>query len=385
MASPDKRDTGEGSFENESSFLGGSSNFDDAPSEASWEETLLHKKIKNLQALLVLAAGLFVGSLYVDVAQLFSKEGFSSRVLATTDTVRAADKTWVAYDQPIVRVTALTDDTCEKCQTDEALVWLRRIAPTVSVEKVDVADGRGKDLLESAGTRSIPAFVFSNEVEQLPIYAQARQLFTKIEKGDGYLLNTAEVGIPVGKYLELPSVGESDIKKGPADAPVRVVEFTDFQCPYCKAFHDTLQAELTNYKDTVLYVYKHYPLPFHSQAEPAALAGECANEQGKFSEYADTLFSKQNEWGTLTGTQKFKDYARTLRLDTKRFNDCLDTKKYQSKVSADMEEGKKFGVSGTPGTFVNGTFLNGAVSKEELKAAIDAELVRDSEKEKKDE
>lgn len=380
-----KEESREESLENESSFLGSSDGLDEFPVDASWEETELRKSVKNLKAILVVVVGLFIGSLYVDVAQLFTKSGFSSRALSTTDVVVAAGKTWVAYDQPIVRVTALSDDTCEKCQTDEALVWLRRIAPTVSVETLDVSkDDRAKDLMKSAGTLSIPAFVFSKEVENLPVYAQAGQLFKKIEDGDGYLLDTAQVGIPVGKYLETPSVGEKDIKFGSEDAPVRVVEFTDFQCPYCKSFHETVQGEVKAYGDKVLYVYKHYPLSFHAQAENAALAGECAYEQKKFTEYADTLFAKQEEWGKTEGTQKFKDYARTLKLDTASINTCLDDKKYQEKVSADMEEGRKFGISGTPGTIVNGTFLNGDVPKEELKAAIDAELGTSSDEDSKE-
>lgn len=360
------------------SFLGGSEeagdSFDEPMSESD-EKRELAKKVKSLTALLVIVGGLFIGSLYVDVAQLVTKSGFSSRALKTTDVVTAAGKTWVAYDQPIVHVTALTDETCKECQTDEALVWLRRIAPTVSVEKLDVSkDARAKDVVASAHITSLPAFVFSKEVAELPIYGQAQQLFTALDKDSGYLLDTAQVGIPVGKYLELPQVGEKDIQSGSKDAPVRVVEFTDFQCPYCKAFHQTLQQTLKEYGDKVLYVYKNYPLPIHAQAENAALAGECANEQGKFAPYADNLFAKQDEWGKTTGVQKFKDYARTLKLDTAQFNTCLDSKKYQESVSASLDEGKKFGISGTPGTFVNGTFLNGAVPQSDLKAAIDAEL-----------
>lgn len=360
------------------SFLGGSEeagdSFDEPMSESD-EKRELAKKVKSLTALLVIVGGLFIGSLYVDVAQLVTKSGFSSRVLKTTDVVTAAGKTWVAYDQPIVHVTALTDETCKECQTDEALVWLRRIAPTVSVEKLDVSkDARAKDVVASAHVTSLPAFVFSKEVAELPIYEQAKQLFTPLDKDGGYLLDTAQVGIPVGKYLELPQVEEKDIQSGSKDAPVRVVEFTDFQCPYCKAFHQTLQQTLKEYGDKVLYVYKNYPLPIHAQAENAALAGECANEQGKFVPYADNLFAKQDEWGKTTGVQKFKDYARTLKLDTAQFNTCLDDKKYQDQVTASLDEGKKFGISGTPGTFVNGTFLNGAVPQSDLKAAIDAEL-----------
>jgi protein-disulfide isomerase len=375
--------------EDKTSFLESSNDFDgmplDEPTE-SWEETMLKKKVKNLTAILMVVAGLFVGSLYVDIAQLVTKSGFSSRALSKTDIVSAAGKTWVAYDQPVVRVTALTDETCEKCQTDEALVWLRRIAPTISVEKLDVSkDKKAKEIAESAGVLSIPAFVFSKEIAELSIFEQARQLFKKLETGDEYALDTAQVGIPVGKYLELPEIGEKDIKMGSEDAPVRVVEFTDFQCPFCKTFHETLQNELKAYGDKVLYVFKQYPISsIHPQAEAASLASECANEQGKFTEYADTLFSKQDEWGKTTGSQKFKDYARTLKLDTKKFNACVDEKKYQDKVTANMEEGKKFGISGTPGTFVNGTFLNGAISKEELQAAINVELGTNSEEEKKD-
>lgn len=364
------------------SFLSGSRDFDDMPQEEkaeSWEEgteNQLKKKVKNLTALLFIVGGLFVGSLYVDIAQLITQSGFSSRVLSKTDVVSAAGKTWVAYDQPIVHVSAITDETCKNCQTDEALVWLRRIAPTVSVEILDATkDDRAKDLIEKAKITAVPAFVFSEEVAELPLYAQAAQLFKSIENGKGYLLDTAQVGIPVGKYLEKPQVNDDDITVGSMDAPVRVVEFTDFQCPFCKAFHETLQSELKNYGDDVLYVFKQYPITsIHPQAETAALASECANEQGAFSEYANTLFSKQDEWNKTTGSQKFKDYARTLKLDTTKFNSCVDEKKYQDKVTANMEEGQKFGISGTPGTFVNGTFLNGAVPKEDLKAAIDAEI-----------
>ena len=255
-------------------------------------------------------------------------------------------------------------------------MWLRRILPTVSADVLDVSkDAQAKDLAKAANVTAIPAFIFSKEVSEVPVYTQAQQLFTPLNDKDGrYLLDTAQVGIPVGKYLELPEVNDADIQSGSKDAPIRVVEFTDFQCPYCKAFHATLQETLKEYGDKVLYVYKNYPLPIHAQAENAALAGECANEQGKFADYADNLFAKQDEWGKTTGVQKFKDYARTLKFDTAQFNSCLDDKKYQDRVTASLDEGKKFGISGTPGTFVNGTFLNGAVPQSDLKAAIDAEI-----------
>lgn len=348
---------------------------DDFSLEASWEQETLRKRIKNLQAMLILACGLFVGSLYVDGAQFFSKAGFSSRALSTADVVSAAGKTWVAYDQPIVRVTVLSDESCSACQSDEVLVWLRRVMPTISVEELDVRkDERAKEIVGANQIASVPAFLFSKDVERLPAFGEASQLFKKLENGS-YLLDSAQAGIPAGKYLTLPSVDERDIKFGSDEAPVRIVEFTDFQCPFCKSFHETLRNTVKQYGDKVQYVFKNYPLPIHANAESAALAGECAHEQGKFSDYADILFGKQGEWEKLKDPlQKFREYAKTLKLDAKLFGNCLDDKKYADRVKTNMDEGKSFNIGGTPGTFVNGTFLNGAVPASDVRSAIDAAL-----------
>ena len=348
---------------------------DDFSLEASWEQETLRKRIKNLQAMLILACGLFVGSLYVDGAQFFSKAGFSSRALSTADVVSAAGKTWVAYDQPIVRVTVLSDESCSACQSDEVLVWLRRVMPTISVEELDVRkDERAKEIVGANQIASVPAFLFSKDVERLPAFGEASQLFKKLENGS-YLLDSAQAGIPAGKYLTLPSVDERDIKFGSDEAPVRIVEFTDFQCPFCKSFHETLRNTVKQYGDKVQYVFKNYPLPIHANAESAALAGECAHEQGKFSDYADILFGKQGEWEKLKDPlQKFREYAKTLKLDAKLFGNCLDDKKYADRVKTNMDEGKSFNIGGTLGTFVNGTFLNAAVPASDVRSAIDAAL-----------
>lgn len=133
---------------------------------------------------------------------------------------------------------------------------------------------------------------------------------------------------------------------------------------------------LAEYKDKVLFTYKQFPLSFHPQANNAALASECAHEQGKFAEYAENLFLRQDEWSKTEGVQKFKDYAVRFGMKSVQFNQCLDSKKYQDKVNADTEEGKRFGVNGTPGTFINDQFVNGAVSIDELKKTIDEQLAK---------
>jgi protein-disulfide isomerase len=310
----------------------------------------------------------------VDIAQLVSKEGFSPVAVKKSTILETGGKTWVAYTDPKVNVQVLTDTTCEKCAPDEALVWLHRILPTMEATPVTVDSAEGKALVEKLGITTLPAFVFGNEVSKTDLFGLAKQIFEE-KDGGRYLLNTVQLGIQPGKYLKLPRVGENDIQIGPKDAKVKVVEYSDFQCPYCRSFHPSVKKMLSEQKD-VLYVYKHLPLPFHPQANNASNAAECANEQGKFTQYADALFGRQDEWGKTQGTQKFKDYARQLGLKADQFNACLDSQKYADRIKENADEAASFGVNGTPGTFVNDTFIGGAVSYDELKKTIDAQLAK---------
>lgn len=347
--------------------------FDKEPED---ELVTLRKKTKNLLSLLILVGGLFIGSLYVDVAGLVSKSGFSPRVLATTDVVSANGKTWVAYSEPIVHVTALTDSTCKECNIDEAIVTFRRAIPTISVEKLDIdKDASAKTIVAAHNIKSVPAFIFSKEIADTAVFEQVGQAFKKSDNGDDYVLDIAQVGIPAGRYLETPEVESQDFQIGSSDAKVHIVEFSDFQCPYCKAFQTTIEDVVKEYGDQVFFVYKHYPLPIHQFAESASNAALCAQDQDKFQEYGDLLFSKQDEWSRLTDpSATFEKYARQLGLDSVEFSDCLKNKKHQDQIDADKTTAESFGLTGTPGTFVNGRFLNGAVTKDDLKKAIDAEL-----------
>jgi protein-disulfide isomerase len=329
-------------------------------------------KVKNLTSAVILLVGLFVGSIFVDVAQLVSREGFSPMAVKKSNILEAGGKTWVAYADPKVKVTVLSDATCEQCKPDQALVWLHRILPTMEASPVEASSDQGKALVEKMGVTTLPAFVFDGEVKGTDFFGLAGQIFT--EKDGQYLLNTTQLGLEPGKYLKLPEVGEGAITIGNKDAKVRVVEFSDFQCPYCKAFHPAIKQMLSEYKDKVLFVYKHLPLSFHPQAQNAALSSECANEQGKFAEYADILYTNQADWGKTGGTQSFKTYARQLGLKADQFNKCVDDKKYEDKIAADAAEAASFGVNGTPGTFVGDTFVGGAESYEALKKTLDEKL-----------
>lgn len=333
------------------------------------------RKVQNLVALGIVLAGLFIGSLFVDFVQLATGKGFSGRAIRTHNLLEAEGKTWVAYADPKVSVEVVTDRECVECDYSEALVWLRRVAPTIEATEVAAGSAEGKALIERFDIAALPAFVFSDDIERTDFFTQAGSLFRPVN--GRYFFDMSAIGLPVGKYLELPEARDDSITIGPKDAKVRVVEFSDFQCPYCKTFQPELSRVLKEYEGRVLFIYKHLPLTsIHRQAEPAALAASCAHEQGKFQTYADHLFRKQDEWSKRTDTQRFKDYAWYLRLDGRAFSKCLDEKRYQGQIDADMAEAEKYAVGGTPGIFVNGRFFGGVMSAQDLKIAIEEELMK---------
>jgi len=160
---------------------------------------------------------------------------------------------------------------------------------------------------------------------------------------------------------------------GPAAAPITIVEFSDFECPYCSALLPTIKNIEKNYADKVRIVYRQFPLPWvHPHAQRAAEASLCANDQHKFWEYHDALFGNQKDL-SIDG---LKRRAAELKLDTAAFNACLDSGKQVDAVRKDVDEGYKVGVSGTPTVFINGRMVYGTQAYADLKEVIDDELQR---------
>jgi len=164
---------------------------------------------------------------------------------------------------------------------------------------------------------------------------------------------------PPGPQL-IQGLLDDDPVKGNPDATVTIVEFSDFQCPFCQRFHQTtLPLILENYVDTgkVKFVYRDYPIVgLHPNgAIPTALAAECADEQGMFWQYHDKIFQTQKNWERLAAediTNELKTFAVELGLDTNQFNDCLNSEKYLDEVNNDLKDGTSYGVTGTPGFFI---------------------------------
>ena len=165
---------------------------------------------------------------------------------------------------------------------------------------------------------------------------------------------------------------DTDPVLGDADAPVTIIEWSDFECPFCARAYPTVKQVEEEYvaDGRVKIVFRDFPLSFHAEAQPAALAAECANEQDMFWEYHDLIFENQN----LLGDAQYESWAQELGLDMNQFSDCYSSQKYASEVAEDFSDGGRLGVQGTPSFFVNGVQISGAQPYSVFEAAIEAAL-----------
>jgi protein-disulfide isomerase len=163
---------------------------------------------------------------------------------------------------------------------------------------------------------------------------------------------------------------EGSPAKGPADAKVTLVEFSDFQCPFCGRVTPTLRQIREKYGDDVRIVFKHLPLRMHPKAPQAHAAAEAAKLQGRFWEMHDRIFANQREMSE----EKYLEYAKEIGLDVERFKRDMASAEVKQRIDADVAEAAKLGVTGTPGFFINGYFLSGAKPYAEFERLIDAQL-----------
>ncbi len=192
----------------------------------------------------------------------------------------------------------------------------------------------------------------------------AAKVFDELKKANNVVVTYKE---PAKPKKQVDAKGPS---KGPDTAKVTIVEFSDFQCPFCSKASSTVDQVMEQYAGKVKLVFRHFPLEFHEKAPKAAEASLCADEQKKFWEFHDMMFKNQDK----LSVEDLKANATTLGLDATKFNECLDSGKMKKVVDEDTAAGKKVGVSGTPAFFINGTMLSGAQPLEAFKEAIDAEL-----------
>ncbi len=181
---------------------------------------------------------------------------------------------------------------------------------------------------------------------------------------------------PSAAPVDMKALVDDDDVLGKKDAPVTIVEFSDYECPFCARFHTQTFGELKKqYIDTgkVKFVYRDFPLSFHQNAQKAAEAAECAGNQDKYWEMHEKLFTQ----GVAGGVTAFKQYAKDIKVkDQKAFEKCLDEGETASEIRKDFSDGQRVGVQGTPAFFVNGQEISGAQPFQVFQQLIDAELAK---------
>jgi protein-disulfide isomerase len=235
------------------------------------------------------------------------------------------------------------------------------------------------DAVQEPTDEQVDAFYTQNKARLNPNEADAKQQVRDYLRGQAAaekeqafraeLLAASKIEVKMRPpRLEIPR-GTAPLR-GPEKAPVTIVEFTDYQCPYCSRVQPTLERIFTEYKDQVNLVFKDFPLDFHKDARGAHNAALCAADQNKFWEFHDIVFKNQQK----IGIDDLKKYGADLGLDTEKFNACIDQRAHEKTVAANVQLGQTLGVTGTPCFFVNGRVLKGAVPFEQFKALIDEEL-----------
>ncbi len=186
-------------------------------------------------------------------------------------------------------------------------------------------------------------------------------------------LPSAGAGLPPAPQVDMDALVDDNPVKGDPDAPVTIIEFSDFECPFCGRFYSQTLGQIEEqYVKTgkVRFIYRDFPLSFHPNAQKAAEAAECAGEQGKYWEMHDLLF----EQGVQGGVASFKQYAQQIGLDTAKFGQCLDSGAMASEVRKDFADGSAAGVSGTPAFFINGQLVSGAQPFQVFQQVIEGAL-----------
>jgi len=174
---------------------------------------------------------------------------------------------------------------------------------------------------------------------------------------------------------------DDDPASGPADARVTIIEFSDYQCPFCTRGYNTIETQvLKEYGDKVKFYYMNFPLPMHPWAQPAAVAAECALLQNKDAYWTlyNYYFTNQKEITPQNLKEKTLEALKDSKIDTAKFNECFDNNKTADEVKRQMAEGQSVGVTGTPAFIINGRLVSGAQPFENFKAVIDDELNRKS-------
>ncbi|TFH65241.1 MAG: hypothetical protein E4G90_06560 [Gemmatimonadales bacterium] len=342
-------------------------------------------KAASVRSLGLLCAGALIGWLGSQVMDTGVNAGdpeVESSVLATVggESITTADVE-EAQNQNLAdlkrQVHQLTEEALERAIQ---IKMVRMEAKARGLETPELVEARVDGLVEDASDEEVADFYAARNLEGTleELAPQIRAYLSDQARNTRYLVFLEELAAeyPVERFLqplrtEVATGGFPS--KGRNNAPVTIVEFSDFQCPYCRVLLATLGQVEEAYEDEVRFVFRQFPLiSIHPDAEKAGEASLCARDQDSFWEMHDAMFENQR----ALGVDQLKVTARSLGMDGAEFDACLDSGKFTSAVTADLMAGQEAGVRGTPALFINGRFFSGAKPFEELVAVIEDELRR---------
>ena len=311
-------------------------------------------------------------------------------------------KFWEMHDKLFENFRSLNRENYEKWAQEIGLD-MKKFREALDSGKYREQIQKEQRLYTSRGARGTPAFFINGRLvsgaqpfenfkrvideelkradEELKKGTPRDKLYAKLIEGG----RTAPVAQPAAQRPEAPSkpiyvdIPENAPSKGPKDAKVTIVAFSDFECPFCARVNPTIDQILKTYGNDVRFVFRHLPLSFHRNAKSAAEAAMAAHEQGKFWEMHDKLFANQRQ----LSRENYEKWAEEIGLDMKKFRAALDSGKYSDYVDRDTTDANRVGARGTPAFFINGRLVSGAQPFENFKRVIDEELKRADEELKK--
>jgi protein-disulfide isomerase len=311
----------------------------------------------------------------------------AARVGDRTITVKELDDRWRA-DQPSEQAQAIQQLYDGRKTALDAIVAELLIEQAAKAKGVDPDQYRNAEVarrVKPVTDGQVAAFYAQNQAQMQgrpldQMTALIRQYLEQQEQANAFQALVAELrkaGPAVNVVIDAPryqvAVATDDPVLGTANAPVTLIEFSDFQCPFCARVMPTLKQLKETYGDKLRIVWKDFPLTsIHPQAFKAAEAGQCAREQGKFWELHDRLFANQQ----ALEPEALKQHAAAVGLDPGKFAACFDASKYGERVQQQMSTGSQLGVGSTPSIFINGRLVAGAQPYEVFTAIIDEELQR---------
>lgn len=275
------------------------------------------------------------------------------------------------YDIKKQALDEMIDEKLLEKKAKEKNVSLKELYQEITKDVAEPTDQEAKVFYEMQKNRMFRGKDFEDVKNSIKAQLKNQKQSMAINQYLDQLRKEANVAV----FLERPSIDVSvddDPAKGNPDAPIKLIEFSEFQCPFCKRTRPTIAKILEKYGDKVYYVFRDFPLSFHKQAKPAANAAECAHEQNKFWEFSDKLWEKQSSLGKET----YFSVAKDVGLNMDQFTKCYDSNKYYKEIRKDQQDGMAAGVSGTPAYFINGKFLSGAQPFPAFEEIIEEELAK---------